>query len=517
MMRLRSSSTLLSLLFLLVSAKLALAQPKPPQDPENIAEGKKIYMKRCSFCHGEQGNGKGPAADYLDPRPRDFTLGMYKLRTTQSGEVPLDEDLFRVIARGIPGTAMQGFEGLLTETERWQVIYFIKTFAADLFKQPPARAEIGSEKKGSVEKGKEVYQRAKCWECHGQRGRGDGPAARTLKDDRGFPILPANLTKGWRFKGGSSPKDIFTRFTTGMDGTPMPSFSETLSEEERWNLAAYVSSLIKEPQVKGNVVLESKRVSRDLPLNPEDALWQEAKPLDVPLSGQVVVAPRWQNHSVDLISVRSLYNDKAIAFLLEWDDRFKDTVHKEESASAKDTYMKPDPSRKRALRDSVEIQFPLKLTMGPDRPYFFLGQPGNPVVLWRWNADWNEDGRRNTAVEELDATGPKSPLIPQPAEGQEVIGKGLWKDGRWRVVMMRSLAPKGQQKDITFEVGKTVPIAFHVWDGSNGERELLCAVSSWAYLLMEPPTSWWAYLYAFMGTMVAAVGEWWLVKSVKQS
>ncbi|MFQ5851233.1 MAG: c-type cytochrome [Candidatus Binatia bacterium] len=509
-------SGIVILVCFLTAGGVVLAQQKPPETSENLAKGKEIYMKRCSFCHGLKGTGDGPVADYLNPRPRDFTLAMYKLRTTQSGEVPLDEDLFRTITRGIPGTGMQGFEGILSEAERWQVIYFIKAFAADLFKEMPERAKVGSEKKGSVEKGKEVYQKAKCWECHGQEGRGDGHAARTLKDDWGFPILPANLTKGWRYKGGNTVKDIFTRFTTGMDGSPMPSFSDMLTEAERWDLAAYVKSIIKEPQIRGEPVLKSRRVNRDLPLDPNDPIWEEAEPLDVPLSGQVIVAPRWQNHSVDLISVRSLYNKGAIVFLMEWDDRFKDAVHREELVSVKDTYAKPDPKKKWILRDAIEIQFPLKIPQGADRPYFFLGQPDEPVNLWRWKADWNEDARRDSAVEELNAMGPTKPVLSQPPESQQVIGRGVWKDGRWKVIMMRPLVGKDQGKDIDFEVGRMIPIAFHVWDGSNGERGYQCAISSWGYLLMESPILWWTYLYVVMGAMVAAVGEWWLVKRVRK-
>lgn len=491
----------------------AFAQPPPPETPENVAKGKAIYMRRCWFCHGLEGDGNGPVADYLNPRPRDFTAGTYKLRTTRSGEVPLDEDLFNTITKGIPGTAMQGFEGILTAEGRWQVIAFIKSFAADLFEEAPERAEIGPEQAGSIEKGKEVYQRAKCWECHGQEGRGDGPSAGQLKDDLGFPIPPANLTKGWRFRGGTTIKDIFTRFTTGMDGTPMPTFADVLSVKDRWDLAVYVRSLIKEPQAKGEPVLRSKRVNRDLPLNPNHPLWEEAEPLDVPLSGQVIVAPRWQNHSVDLITVRSLYNDKAIAFLLAWDDRFKDTVHKEEPLpSPRDTYAKVVPEKKWTLRDAVEVQFPVRIPEGAHRPYFFLGQPGKPVVLWRWKADWNEDPNRSSPVEELHATGPRNPVVPQSTEDQEVVGKGAWKDGRWKVVMKRRLAVQNPEKDIGFEAGKLIPIAFHVWDGSNGEWEFRSAISSWQFLVLETATPARVYLFAFLGIVGGFGAELWLIR-----
>ena len=87
------------------------AEPKPPKRlPELVEQGRSIYFRRCSFCHGLLGDGNGPAADYLDPRPRDFTLGTFKFRTTQSGELPTDEDLFRTVSRGLSGTGMQAFD-----------------------------------------------------------------------------------------------------------------------------------------------------------------------------------------------------------------------------------------------------------------------------------------------------------------------------------------------------------------------------------------------------------------------
>lgn len=488
----------------------ALAEQKPAATAEATEKGKQIYMKRCWFCHGLEGKGDGPVANYLNPRPRDFTAGMYKLRTTKDGEAPLDEDLFRTISTGMARTAMQGFEGVLSESERWQVIFFIKTLAGERFASPPEKAEIGSEMRGSVERGKEVYKKTRCWECHGQEGRGDGTSAPKLKDEWGFPILPADLTRGWRYKGGNSIKDIFTRFTTGMDGTPMPSFADTLSVQERWDLAAYVKSLIKEPQARGDPVLRSRRVYQDVPLDPNSPLWQGAEPLDVPLSGQVIVAPRWQNHSVDLITVRSLYNDKAVAFLLEWNDRFKDTVHKPEELPQRDTYAKLDPKKKPSLRDAVELQFPVKIPEGLERPYFFLGQRDKPVSLWRWNAEWNEDPGR-TPAEELNATGPKNPIIPQSPESQDVMGRGVWKDGLWKVVMVRPLKTKDRQGDIQFEPGKIIPFALHAWDGWNGEQGLQMSISSWQFLVLEPSTPVAVYLYTILSILFGFGAEFWLI------
>ncbi len=503
-------SGLLSLVCLLILGKVAFAQEKPREAPEDIAAGREIYLKRCWFCHGREGAGDGPVAQYLDPRPRNFTTGIFKLRTTKSGEAPTDEDLFQTISLGIPGTAMQGFEGSLTRKERWQVLAFLKTLVPDRFdpKVPPERAELGTERTGDPAKGKEVYRKAKCWECHGDEGRGDGPSANQLQDDWGFPILPANLTKGWRYKGGNTVKDIFTRLTTGMDGTPMPSFADSLSVDERWHLAAYVRSLIQEKQAGGVAVLKAKRGEK-LPSSPDDPLWEEASPLDVPLSGQVMVSPRWQNPSVDHLKVRALYDEKAIALLLEWDDRFKDTVHEEAPPPVEDTYARVDPEKRWTLRDAAAVQFPLEIPTGPTKPYFLLGDPKRPVVLWRWKADWNEDPERLTAVEKLNAEGPRNPLTP--LKSRDVLGKGAWSHGQWKVMMIRALKAE-DKKDITFEEGRPIPIAFYVWDGSNGERDLMMSVSSWYYLILEVPTPTWVYAMAFLVVGLVALGEWWLIR-----
>ena len=64
--------------------------------PENKAAGKVLYGKHCSQCHGDAGDGQGPAADRLRPRPRDFRRGIYKIRRTTQGELPTDGDLFRI-------------------------------------------------------------------------------------------------------------------------------------------------------------------------------------------------------------------------------------------------------------------------------------------------------------------------------------------------------------------------------------------------------------------------------------
>ena len=228
-----------------------------PRSEEWISFGKEVYARRCEGCHGDNGNGNGPAATFMyEFRPRNFTAGVFKFRLTPSGSLPQDGDLWRTVTRGIRGSSMPSWH-MLPDKDRIAVIQYIKyELAVDrsdpdepyaYFVEEPAEPPIyiGQAPDPSEEivaHGKEIWQQAKCWECHGQTGKGDGEKAAGLEDDYGFPIRPADLTSG-QFKSGSSVRDIFRTVTTGLSGTPMPSYQDSFSEEDRWALAYFVVSL----------------------------------------------------------------------------------------------------------------------------------------------------------------------------------------------------------------------------------------------------------------------------------
>ena len=500
--------------------------------PEIIEAGKPLYKKRCSFCHGDKGAGDGSVADYLEPRPRDFTSGAFKFRTTSTGEVPIDEDIFRVITRGVPGTSMPSWGEVFTEEERWQLVHYIKTFSEDFadFTEEDyneIKITIGKEMGATSEtiaEGKKLYEKMKCWECHGQQGRGDGPSSGTHKDDWGYPTWPFNLTRGWKYRGGNTPKDIYIRFTTGVNYTPMPSYADNLSDEERWQLAHYIGTLIKEEEKAGSdVVLKSTFLTEDVPDDPNDSRWEKAEPIEIALSGQIIAKPRWQNPSIDSITVSSLYNKENIAFLLEWDDRKKDGSHKvgeyfsDSDEEIKYTYVKVGSVRpEESIRDAVAIQFPVKIPEGPEKPYFLRGQSGKIVNLLTWKADWQDDPKRGTSVEEVNASGYKKPPVPQSTESQQAKGNGIWKDGKWKVVITRALTTEDKGKDIQFERGRLIPIAFNAWDGSKGERGLKMSISSWYYLLLETSAPFSVYLYALIGIVLASGFEMWLIRRLRK-
>jgi cytochrome c oxidase cbb3-type subunit 2 len=196
-----------------------------------------------------EGDGNGPAARWLDPKPRNFQRAAFKFRTTPSGTLPTDEDLHRTISRGVFRSSMPAWF-LMPEVEKVAVIQYLKTFSdrwADEYEyEPPFTIPSPPEFIGepeSVARGQELYKLMRCASCHGDGGRGDGPSAPTLKDDEGRSIKPFDFTSGV-MKGGPGLKDIYRTFTTGLDGTPMPSYRDSLpNDEDRWHLVSFIVSL----------------------------------------------------------------------------------------------------------------------------------------------------------------------------------------------------------------------------------------------------------------------------------
>ena len=207
--------------------------------------GRRLYVEHCAICHGAEGDGRGHAAHHFTTPPRDFTAGRYKIRSTASGQLPTDEDLARTIVQGLPGTGMVP-QDHLSEAEVRAVIEFLKTLSPRFATAgPPTPLPIGAEPPAaddSIPRGRRVYEKADCQECHGREGRGDGPSAKDLK------VKPADLTKR-PFKGGSTPRDIVRAVITGFDGTPMPSYHLLIDDGELWDLARYVASLGGAPAV----------------------------------------------------------------------------------------------------------------------------------------------------------------------------------------------------------------------------------------------------------------------------
>jgi DMSO reductase family type II enzyme heme b subunit len=428
----------------------------------DASAGKAVYQLKCVGCHGEKGDGKGPAAELLVPQPRDFTSGIYKIRTT-AGKAPSDQDLFRIITDGMPGTSMPSW-AVLPEKERWNLVAYIKAFAADKFKEAPKKLELPKEVASSAEsikRGKEMFEAIECNKCHGTDGRADGPSRAELKDEWGHPIAPANLTKRWTFRGGPTRTEIATRLAAGVLGTPMPTFIDSVEKpEDIWHLTNYILSLGPDSPHYATLVTVTA-VSDAIPDDPNAEFWKKLTPNNIPLMGQVIVDPRNFNPSIDLVSVRAVYNDKEIAFHLTWDDPTQST---------------DDPAKK-LFADAISLQFPPQPSSGTERPYFLMGDASDAVYLLRW-----ENGK---SVTESTANGPaKIAAIP----GAEAGGKAVYANGQYRLVMKRPLVSKDATRP-TFSPAAFMPVAFQAWDGGAGESGTRMSLTSWYYLRLEEPQS----------------------------
>ncbi|MFT4538396.1 MAG: cytochrome c oxidase cbb3-type subunit I/II [Planctomycetota bacterium] len=256
-------------------------------ETERLAPGKESYGIWCIGCHGESGDGAGPAATHLDPRPRNFRKGEFKFKGTASGSRPLRRDFFSTITRGLAGSAMPAFN-LVPEQKRWDMSAYVRylslrgefeqlmlDLARDDSELPDADEVAGivssrwsaencvpqfpsvSEpplNMASVDKGRELFNAAtggSCYSCHGKGGLGDGPSAGAYKDAWGYPIAPRDLTEGV-FRAGETSKDLYMVIASGIGGSPMPSYSDSIAGEDIWHLVHFVQYLANPASVGGN-------------------------------------------------------------------------------------------------------------------------------------------------------------------------------------------------------------------------------------------------------------------------
>jgi cytochrome c oxidase cbb3-type subunit 2 len=222
----------------------AAASRRPPVDTGLRALGAEAYRLRCTPCHGVNGNGRGPHALRLSIPPRDFTSGVYELRSTPSGTLPVDEDLFRAVSRGLHGTAMLPW-AWLPEPERWAVVEHVKSFSRRFREEAPGDAvtvpSAPPESPALAARGPAAYAAAGCASCHGPSGAGDGPSVPSLRRDGGGPVRPRPFSDR-RFNRGSGLAEIWLTLQTGLDGTPMPSYA-AVPPDELWAIAAHVRTL----------------------------------------------------------------------------------------------------------------------------------------------------------------------------------------------------------------------------------------------------------------------------------
>jgi cytochrome c oxidase cbb3-type subunit 2 len=217
--------------------------------------GKPLYNRYCWGCHGSHGDGNGENGPYLNLLPRNFVAATFKCRSTPTGTLPTDEDLFNAITRGLVNSGMPAWDEL-TDQQRADLVAYIKAFSPRFKSEKPGDPiQVSAESAvnlDSLKHGKELFTKLECFKCHGDQGRGDGPAAAALTDNNSQPIHPYDFESGTRFKCGTTNSDLYKIFMTGLDGTPMPSFADVMKPAEAWDLVHYLRTLqvnLKSPEL----------------------------------------------------------------------------------------------------------------------------------------------------------------------------------------------------------------------------------------------------------------------------
>jgi DMSO reductase family type II enzyme heme b subunit len=412
-------------------------------EEENIL-GQELYDAYCARCHGFDGDGKGEASNFTYPTPRDFTSGMYKFRSTPSGDPPTDDDLKRSILVGFPGTSMFGWEGKFSDEDLEALIEYLKYFEEETFEIETEAIEIGEPPPVTDElmaTGMEVFQKAKCWECHGKYGRGDGEKGwqPNFKDDWGDKIWPTNLAHAWELRNGASLEDLFRSIGTGLDGTPMPSFYDTYSEEQRWGLTYYLKSLQIERKFGTIVVI--KKAAR-VPVSTEDALWETTDYIDLKMEGKKVFGIPFISMITNM-RVRGIHTNSKVAIMLEWMDK------------------KPDKGDDEFPPDAIRLQLPLIR---------------NRINVWYWSASDNQAVEFNASGQQIDE------LTRQQKTDIEVSSS--YSEGVYRLMFTRNIRT-GDSDDITFTINRHIPFSVIAYDGKNREKGDRGAMSAVRYLIMK--------------------------------
>jgi mono/diheme cytochrome c family protein len=245
----------------------------------NLLRGAAVYQARCAACHGSTGDGNGPAAAFMYPRPRDYRRGVFKFASTPYGAKPLRDDIVRTVRQGARGTSMPAFNLLppddlqavvdyvlvLTHRGELETLLALEADSDDTI--DPANVDgyvteiLGQWNKArsqlvhpltveppltpeSIEIGKRAFlsETAGCFKCHGNDGRGQPANSKDeFKDMWGHQTRAADLTAGM-FHGGGSSEVLYRRIYAGINGTPMPAFAAKLADQPDtfWHLVHYV-------------------------------------------------------------------------------------------------------------------------------------------------------------------------------------------------------------------------------------------------------------------------------------
>ena len=513
-----------------------------------VGRGEELFTKFCALCHGDSGDGGGKFAYLMNPRPRNFQDGKFKLATTQN-QIPTDEDLFRTISNGMPGSAMPPW-GHLPKTDIDALVTFVRQIhveatqaglqdriregsieASELPSALARRSQPGAALVVPPEhqfdeiqwfRGRRLYLE-NCASCHGINGE---PVADEIKvDAEGYPVPPRSFVKGI-FKGGSQGHQLYSRIWKGMKGTPMPASEGVYSAGEMWDIIHYVQSLMRQgaqerSQLKQGT-FSAPRVAGSLPNGPMDSAWEQARPLYVGLSPLW-----WDEQRIEGLVVNALHNGEELAIRLSWidpsfDDRavrhdeFRDAVAIQFSLSSDPPFYMGGTGKHGGVNiwmwkadrqtniakgyQDVDAAFPNRVAdMYPEQRFKLVDMSvtdwpheiiteHDPVFITAWGAgNLVADPNIETPVECLIARGPGT-LSGKPADRQTVKGQARYERGLWYVQLQRTMNVPGDgdcDDERMFKPGDYLPVSFAIWNGSAGDRDGKKNISIWQKLVIE--------------------------------
>lgn len=511
-----------------------------PSQPEISA----MYVQHCAACHGVDGRGRGPAAEQLYPKPRDFVESPFRFASSAGERDQIIAALERTISQGVPRSAMPGFQGVLSESQIAGLARHVLTlreeksdvasgeYHVDIGRHPPFTTAM-------VARGRELYTSLGCITCHGAQGHGDGPGSYGLFDSTNRPVRPADLATGL-FKSGQTPESIAHTILAGVPGTPMTPYEQmviqtradgTRDASDVWSLVAFIQSLSPKPQppgiASGAEISIADAVDEAMLSDPAHVAWVGVDETIISLR------PLWQRPNLtNSLSIRIVRTKKQLGICLDWQDDSIDLAH--DIAS---------------FPDGAAIMFAL----GEEVPALPMGveveehTPKEPVNIWHWRADRQYEAVYSAARSVADARErtdswylfsgtdearvPSQPTFNSPMSYEEAardaryftagavgnvsaeqslapravlegnaLGFGTltlqsdssqatnataaWSYGRWRVVIVRDLNTSDSQ-DIQFRTEARIPFAFAVWNGSEGDRAGVKMISGWHWLVIN--------------------------------
>jgi mono/diheme cytochrome c family protein len=453
-------------------AAASVSALEPPTDPRKLP-GWSAYVKHCSACHGEEGDGKGVGARFLDPPPRDFGFGRFRFVSTENG-APSGKDLFETIGAGLAGTSMLPFAHL-GEDAVWALVDVVQAFRARPIKKrlvaagkegaelaaeltrlttpvlPPDPAAEPPETYESAARGL-LHFRAHCAKCHAPDATGrDAPP---MKAEEGHDTPPPDLTQGV-FRQSPLKKNWFARIRLGLPGSAMPAIpKETLDDRGVWETVHYLRTLSG-----AGAQLVADAAARDLP-----ALPLEGPPPTTPDDPRFLAAPqvwipfvpfRARERTTPGLFVQALHHDDTLFFRAI----YPDPTENGDSA--------PDPKR-RTPPDGIAV----RITSVPQPPV--LPYPGQIPPIDRALSLRGSMPRRDDPLFDALPSFANPERVCRTVLAPDRAGDGVYRGGAWHVLIgVRGLEAGPPKKN-------RVSASFAAFDGELRRGPMPTAFTHWS-------------------------------------